>query len=167
MMKVDVMNKLFIWGIIIFHIYIIYYNKNDVIVKASKSSTNYNTIGYQKNNIHNNNNNDNNNNIGASSVKCPIKLAKSFFKSSLFLNSFFITRPTLKSIMTTNIMKKNLNLIDFSKESNILGIFSCLYTYYHHLHHSIIFIVSLSVSVSPLLSSLLSSSSSSSLLLSL
>ena len=133
MMKVDFMNKLFIWGIIIFHIYIIYYNKNDMIVKASKSTIiNYNTIGYQKNNIHNNNDDNNNKNIGTStttttttSVKCPIKLAKSFFKSSLFLNSFFITRPNLK-IMTTNIMKKNLNLIDFSKESNILGIFSCL-----------------------------------------
>ena len=132
-MKVDFMNKLFIWGIIIFHIYIIYYNKNDMIVKASKSTIiNYNSIGYQKNNIHNNNDDNNNKNIGTStttttttSVKCPIKLAKSFFKSSLFLNSFFITRPNLK-IMTTNIMKKNLNLIDFSKESNILGIFSCL-----------------------------------------
>lgn len=129
MMKVDVMNKLFIWGIIIFHIYIIYFNKNDMIVKASKStSNNYNTIGYQKNNIHSNNNDDNNIDSSSSttpSVKCPIKLAKSFFKSSLFLNSFFITRPTLK-IMSTNIMKKNLNLIDLSKESNILGILSCL-----------------------------------------
>ena len=133
MIKVDFMNKLFIWGIIIFHIYIIYYNKNDMIVKASKSTiVNYNTIGYQKNNIYNNNDDNDNKNIGTStttttttSVKCPIKLAKSFFKSSLFLNSFFITRPNLK-IMTTNIMKKNLNLIDFSKESNILGIFSCL-----------------------------------------
>ena len=138
MMKVDFMNKLFIWGIIIFHIYIIYYNKNDMIVKASKSTiVNYNTIGYQKNNIYNNNDDNDNKNIGTStttttttSVKCPIKLAKSFFKSSLFLNSFFITRPNLK-IMTTNIMKKNLNLIDFSKESNILGIFSCLlYIYF-------------------------------------
>jgi len=114
MVKVDLMNKLFIWGMILFHIYI-YYNNNDLIVNASKSSSmSYTTIK-------NNNNNDHTYaSTTTTSTKCPIKLAKSFFKSSLFLNSFFITKPNLK-VMTNNIMKKNLNLIDFTKESNILG----------------------------------------------
>jgi len=126
MVKVDLMNKLFIWGMILFHIYI-YYNNNDLIVNASKSSSmSYTTIK-------NNNNNDHtyaSTTTTTTTTKCPIKLAKSFFKSSLFLNSFFITKPNLK-VMTTNIMKKNLNLIDFTKESNILGIYIYSSIYYH------------------------------------
>jgi len=103
------MNKLFFWGVILFHIYI-YYNHNYMSVNASKSmSYNNHHMGNSKTM-----NNDN------STPKCPIKLAKSFFRSSLFLNSLFMTKPSFKS-MTNSIMKKNLNLIDFTKDSNILG----------------------------------------------
>lgn len=94
--KRSFLNYLFLLGIGLFHVYVIFHKQIHMSVNANVPAS------------------------GADPAGCPLRMAKSFFSSTFMSSSsFFVSRPL--GLGKRSPMKTNLNIVDVNKGQNVLS----------------------------------------------
>lgn len=94
--KRSLLNYLFLLGIGLFHVYVIFHKQIHMSVSANGHAS------------------------GADPAGCPLRMAKSFFSTTFMSSSsYFVSRPL--GLSRRSPMKTNLNIVDVNKGQNVLS----------------------------------------------